>query len=70
MFFMQLTGKYTDDYAGMILGGGIATVVGWMLVDNLGGFLMLLTGVGLFRYRFPGNEGFRVVYWGVAVIVV
>lgn len=62
--------KYTDDYAGLILGGGIATVVGWMLVDNLGGWLVFITGVGLYRNRLPESNAFRLVYWALAIIVV
>jgi hypothetical protein len=62
--------KYTVDDAPLILGGGIAALIGWMFLDNLGGFLFLLMVVGLVRYRFPTTDGYRLVYWILIVVVV
>jgi hypothetical protein len=62
--------KYSNDYAPLILGGGIVTLVGWMLLDNMGGFLVLLTAVGLYRYRLPEASAFRPVYWLLAIVVI
>ncbi len=62
--------KYSDDYATLILGGGIFTLISWMVLDNLGAFLVLVTGVGLFRYRFPAAYGYRLVYWLFCMVVL
>jgi hypothetical protein len=62
--------KYSDDYAPLIFGGGIVTLVGWMTLDNLGAFLVLLTGVGLFRYRLPESVAYRQIYWLLAIAVL
>jgi hypothetical protein len=62
--------KYSDDLAPVILGGGIASVVVLMLLDNMGGFLVLLTGVGLYRYGLPQPAAFRQVYWLLVIVLV
>lgn len=62
--------KYSDDYASLILGGGIVTLVGWMILDNLGAFLVLVTGVGVYRYRLPESVAFRQIYWLLAIVLV
>lgn len=65
----QVLNKYSDDFAPLILGGGIVTLVGWMLLDNMGGFMVLLTGVGLYRYHLPEAVVYRPVYWMLAIVV-
>jgi hypothetical protein len=59
--------KYSDDFAGHILAGGIVAMVAWMTLDNLGGLLILLTCFGLYRHRLPATEGYRLVYWLIAI---
>jgi hypothetical protein len=62
--------KYTDDYAQLILTSGIIAMIGWMILDNLGFFLVLVTVVGLYRYKLPKVGGFTLVYWLLAVVFV
>jgi hypothetical protein len=62
--------KYTDDYAQLILMSGIFAMVGWMFLDNLGVFLLLVTAVGLARYKQPRFDSHRLVYWLLAVVFV
>jgi hypothetical protein len=40
-----------------------------MLLDNMGGFLVLLTAVGLNRYRLPEMVVNRQVYWLLAIVM-
>jgi hypothetical protein len=55
--------KHTDDYAQLILVSGIITMIGSMVMDNLGGFLILITLVGVYLYRLPKIDNYHVVYW-------
>jgi hypothetical protein len=62
--------KYTDDYAQLILTSGIITIIGWMVLDNLGGFFILITAVGLFIFRLPKTDNYRVIYWLLLLVFV
>lgn len=59
--------KYSDDFAGLILAGGLITMAGWMTLDNLGGFLLLVTLYGLFVHGRPTSSGYRLVYWLLSI---
>jgi hypothetical protein len=60
--------KFTDDYARLILASGIISMIGWMILDNLGSFFVLVTAVGLYRYRLPKLQDYRLVYWLLALV--
>jgi hypothetical protein len=62
--------KYTDDYAHLILVSGMIAMIGWMLLDNLGLFFILVTVVGLARYKQPRFDSHRLIYWLLAVVFV
>lgn len=60
--------KYAADFASHMLLGGLLTMVAWMTLANLGGLLVFLTAIGLFRQRLPSMPGYRLVYWLLAII--
>ncbi|MEJ2609254.1 MAG: hypothetical protein P8179_04000 [Candidatus Thiodiazotropha sp.] len=62
--------KYSDDYASLILGGGIVTLICWMILDNLGAFLAILLGVGIYAKRLPKASAYRLIYWLETIVVV
>lgn len=62
--------KYSEDFAANILAGGVATMVVWMTLDNLGGLLIALTVAGIYRHRLPASEAFRLLYWLLAIVVL
>jgi len=61
--------KYSNDYAKLILAGGISFMVAWMTLDNLGGFLVALTTIGFFRYRQSLSANYNFIYWTLIVLI-
>jgi hypothetical protein len=62
--------KYTDGYAQLILISGIVAMIGWMVLDNLGWFFILITLLGLITFRWPKNDNYRVVYWLLFLVFI
>ncbi len=58
--------KYSDDFAGIILAGGLVTIVGWMTIDNIG---LLAAPIlwGMFAYARPTFRQYGPIYWLLAI---
>jgi hypothetical protein len=61
--------KYTENYAPLILVSGIVAMIGSMILDNLGPFLVLVTVIGLYRYKLPKGDNYPLIYWLLVVVL-
>jgi hypothetical protein len=62
--------KYSDDFAPYVLASGLAAMMAWMTLQNLGGFLGLLTLYGIGRFGLPRRSGYGLIYTLLGIVAL